>query len=61
MSAIAPIRNVWSKSGLDLMDSAFSRIYQTEVTFSEKDDSGESLKKFELEPTRFEELRTLLI
>ena len=61
MSAIAPIRNVWSKSGLDLTDSAFSRIYQTEVTFSKKDDSGESLKKFELEPTRFEELCTLLI
>ena len=60
-SAVAPIRNVWSKNGLDISDTAFSKVYQSELSFSEKDDSGESLKKFDLEPTRFEELRAILI
>ena len=60
VNSVAPIRNVWSKNGLDLSDSAFSKVYHQEVSFSEKDDSGDSLKKFELEPHRFEELRTLL-
>ena len=60
VAAVKPIRNVWSKNGLDLSSSAFSKIYQTETSFSEKDDSGSSLKKFELTSDRFEELRTLL-
>ena len=59
--ATAPIRNIWSKNGLDLSDSAFSKIFQNESTFTEKDDQGDNLKKFELESNRFEELRTLLI
>ena len=58
--AVAPIRNVWSKNGLELSNSAFSKIYQAETSFSEKDDSGSSLKKFKLTSERFEELRTLL-
>ena len=58
--SIKPIRNVWSKNGLDLSNSAFAKIYQAETSFSEKDDSGSSLKKFELTSDRFEELRTLL-
>lgn len=61
MTSVAPIRNVWSKNGLDLTNTAFSKVYHQEVTFSEKDDSGDTLKKFDLEPERFEELRTLLI
>ena len=59
--ATAPIRNIWSKNGLDLADSAFSKVYLSEVNFSQKDDAGEALKKFDLESTRFEELRTMLI
>ena len=57
----APIRNIWSKNGLDLADSAFSKVYLAETSFSQKDDAGETLKKFDLESTRFEELRTILI
>lgn len=58
--ATLPIRNVWSKSGLDLSESAFLKFYQLETSFSEKDDSGESLKRFDLDASRFEELRTIL-
>jgi hypothetical protein len=59
--ANAPIRNIWSKNGLDLADSAFSKVYLSETSFSQKDDAGETLKKFDLESIRFEELRTILI
>ena len=56
----APIRNIWQKSGLDLTDSAFSKVHSHEIRFTEKDDNGDSLKKFELDELRFEEFRTLL-
>ena len=59
-AATAPIRNIWQKSGLDLTDSAFSKVHSYEIRFTEKDDSGDSLKKFELDELRFEEFRTLL-
>ena len=58
--AAAPIRNIWSKNGLDLTDSAFSKVYLSEIGFSQKDDKGETLQKFDLESERFEELRTIL-
>ena len=60
MPPTVPIRNVWSKSGLDLTDSAFLKFYQQETSFLEKDDSGDSLKRFDLDADRFEEMRTIL-
>lgn len=59
-STITPM-NVWARSGLDLTDSTFSKIYYEALKFSETDDFGKPLKKFKLTSDRFEELRSILI
>jgi hypothetical protein len=59
MATINPM-NVWSKSGLDLTDSTFAKIYESVTKFHEYDDNGDSLKKFKLNDDRFEELRGLV-
>jgi hypothetical protein len=59
MATINPM-NVWSKSGLDLTDSTFAKIYESATKFHEYDDNGDSLKKFKLDGDRFEELRGLV-
>ena len=52
--------NVWSKSGLDPAEPSFAKIYHETIRFRATDDDGEALKKFKLEPERFEEFRSLL-
>ena len=54
--------NIWSKQGLDLGDSTFVKKFESATRFTEKDDNGEPIRKFELyELERSGKLRNLFV
>ena len=55
-----PAMSIRSKTGLSLSDSTFAKAHSSAISFSEVDDNGKPLKKFELSEERFEILQKLV-